>query len=183
MPTLDLSSYEPSPGADLDAVQIANGFSHVQSTVNALDNSNIASGADIDLTTKAAAVYTTYIPSLTNGSVGNGTITSRYVQVGNLVHFYGRWTFGSTSAITGSLEISLPTNLASASALLGGGEGRDSSAGARSLLSAGAGGASARFQLIGQVAFNGGEFGVAATFPWTWATGDWLQWNLVYEAA
>lgn len=47
MPVLDLSSYEPAPNTDLDANQIKNGFAAIQTTVNGLDNNNVAAGAAI----------------------------------------------------------------------------------------------------------------------------------------
>lgn len=49
MAVLNLTSYKPVSGTSGDANQIANGFSAIETVVNALDNANIAAGANIDV--------------------------------------------------------------------------------------------------------------------------------------
>jgi hypothetical protein len=45
--------------------------------------------------------YTAYTPTWTFGvTTGNGTFSSAYARVTNFTHYYGTFTFGSTSAIT-----------------------------------------------------------------------------------
>lgn len=52
--------------------------------------------------------WTTYAPTLTNVTLGNGTKTGRYLQTGKTIDFYVRLDFGSTTAHTGSVSFSLP---------------------------------------------------------------------------
>jgi hypothetical protein len=53
-----------------------------------------------------------YTPTiLAGGSVGNGTITGEYVLIQKFVMFYVKFTLGSTSTITGDLQISVPPGL------------------------------------------------------------------------
>jgi hypothetical protein len=52
--------------------------------------------------------YTAYTPTWTNLTIGNGTNNFRYAQVGNLVHYYGQLTFGSTTSTSSSATLPLP---------------------------------------------------------------------------
>lgn len=52
--------------------------------------------------------WTSWTPTLTGITLGNGTITSRYLQIGKTVHFSFIFTLGTTSAITGAVSITLP---------------------------------------------------------------------------
>jgi len=54
------------------------------------------------------AAYSTYTPTWTGITVGNGTQAARYMQVGKNVHAYGRLTFGSTTTVTAVAHPSLP---------------------------------------------------------------------------
>ena len=55
--------------------------------------------------------WETWTPASRTGlTVGNGTETARYVRVGRLVAISYLFTFGSTSAITGDVNINLPFN-------------------------------------------------------------------------
>lgn len=51
--------------------------------------------------------WTTWTPTMTGLTQGNGTLVARYIQVGKIVNFFIRFTFGSTSSITG-LNFTLP---------------------------------------------------------------------------
>jgi hypothetical protein len=54
--------------------------------------------------------YTDYSSSQTFSGFtkGNATVFSKYTQVGKLVHFWGYVTLGSTSSMTGPLDVNLP---------------------------------------------------------------------------
>lgn len=56
----------------------------------------------------AGGAYSTWTPSIGNISIGNGTITGRFSQVGNTVSFSLKVTFGSTTTISGSPNFVLP---------------------------------------------------------------------------
>jgi hypothetical protein len=53
--------------------------------------------------------FQTWSPSYTNLTIGNGTVTSRYGTSGKFTFFEWTLTFGSTTSISGSPEITLPT--------------------------------------------------------------------------
>ncbi|PVD01353.1 hypothetical protein [Streptomyces sp. CS014] len=64
--------------------------------------------------------WTAFTPTWTSTgtapTLGNGTLTGRYMKIGRTVHVYGALTFGSTTNTgTGSLTMGLPVQAASAS--------------------------------------------------------------------
>lgn len=54
------------------------------------------------------AAWTAWTPTLTGITVGNGVRTSTYTRIGRTVHYYFRFVFGSTSAVTGAAGFTLP---------------------------------------------------------------------------
>jgi hypothetical protein len=122
-------------------------------------------------------------------TVGNGTKTAYYCQVNKFVHFYGKFTLGSTSAITGPVGLGLPINMDSAMSATGQPFGfvyyQDVSAG--TLVSSDAISIGALSTVYTSVANVAGTYpsrtNASATIPFTWDTGDTLSWNLYYRAA
>jgi hypothetical protein len=53
---------------------------------------------------------TSYTPTLTSITIGNGTNVASYVRVGNIISIDGVITFGSTTSIAAGAKISLPVN-------------------------------------------------------------------------
>ena len=51
---------------------------------------------------------TSYTPVITNWTLGNGTVTAKYSTSGNITFVAIKLLWGSTSAITGRITISLP---------------------------------------------------------------------------
>jgi hypothetical protein len=52
--------------------------------------------------------YTSFSPSLGGITIGNGTVSAFYTQIGKHVHAQVRITLGSTSVVTGAIKFSLP---------------------------------------------------------------------------
>jgi hypothetical protein len=57
---------------------------------------------------KWSAVAQTWTPTLQNMTLGNGTVTAEYVQVGKIVTCLFRFVLGSTSAVSSFPGFSLP---------------------------------------------------------------------------
>ena len=132
--------------------------------------------------------YTSYTPTLTGVTLGNGTVTSEYARVNNFVHVTGSFTFGSTSAITGTVGIPTPININSAMGLAGFPLGMctlyDTSSGAMNVLEIlWASATELRLRALNTAASYGVLVAVSSTIPLTWATGDILTWNVMYKAA
>jgi hypothetical protein len=114
-------------------------------------------------------------------TVGNGTQTARYVQIDKLVIAQYKLVFGSTSAVTGAIEVTLPVTAANTSF-----------AGTGLFIDGGA-----SYYLSNITAISTTKFGMGAayaspyvftlntssTVPFTWATTDTIQVTIIYEAA
>lgn len=149
---------------------------------------------DIIDATDVPGDWSTYTPVLagatSGGTVGNGTVVGRYIQVGDLVHVMVNLTWGSTtSAGVGAATISLPVTARATSPGM---------VGCATLLDASAG-ANGRYSPAGIVFNNttsvlmiaGAANGVAtnigslitATVSATWTTSDDWRMSMTYEAA
>jgi hypothetical protein len=123
--------------------------------------------------------WISYTPSLTNISLGNGSVDFAYSQIGARVNVRGRLTFGSTTSISGSATFSLPataTGVAYGSCILRANntdyEGVAVSTSSTVVLSA--------FNSAGTYSARANT---SATVPATWTTGDLISFSLTYEAA
>ena len=57
--------------------------------------------------------WQTWTPTLTNITLGNGTQTAKYTEIGKTVHFYWQIVAGTTTTLTGGIGITLPVTAAS----------------------------------------------------------------------
>lgn len=134
--------------------------------------------------------YTAYTPTwATTGTApayGNAVVVGQYLQIGKLVHTYGRVTFGSTSTfgtLVYSFSLPVTASAAAVSAPAGGmGQGADASAGFSFFpLVYLANSTTLRFEYA--ATYLGADQAVAHNSPWVWAQGDIISWNITYEAA
>jgi hypothetical protein len=52
--------------------------------------------------------WTTWTPTWSNVTIGNGVVTSRYQRIGNTVTFYLKFVLGTTSSVSNYLQFTLP---------------------------------------------------------------------------
>lgn len=125
--------------------------------------------------------WTSYTPTYANFSLGNGTVDAGYYRIGRTVIYRGSITMGSTSSVTGVMQVSLPVAAKASTWQTGSVDGEDNS-GSWSRTS---GTAEINPAIYGTgVAFaSSGNAGWAATVPFTWATSDIIRWTITYEAA
>ena len=136
--------------------------------------------------------YTAYTPSFINITLGNGTVTSAYCQVNKLVHYYGKFVFGSTSAFPGgnaSIGFPIAPDVVSSSPF------SFTAFGTTSITDVSVGTAYAgiaQCNLGGTAFFPGTQStsgaysqwtNIGTAIPMTWATGDFITWNLIYRIA
>jgi len=134
---------------------------------------------------KYTGAWTTYTPTLVTGmTLGNGTRVGRYCQIGKVCFVFFSFTLGSTSAITGNPEFSLPVTSAQSATYANG----------DSLLLD-----YVTAEYYGKVYLNtttsavvfaqsaSGSYvkdaGVSSTVPMTWATNDKITANFWFEVA
>lgn len=118
----------PSDGTNADVADVNTPITTIVNAINGnLDASNLsnssistaklqdASVTNAKLATTSGEIggaWTTYTPTFTNLTVGNGTLTASYKQIGKLVYVRLSLLFGSTSAVSGDVEFTLPATAA-----------------------------------------------------------------------
>lgn len=125
--------------------------------------------------------WTSYTPTWTNGTLGNGTLSGRYCKHNKLVIARIDLTWGTTTSSAGAWVFTLPqTAQASGGWCLGVGEALDSSAGQSWDLRLRQTATTTFSPISGDGAANAT---VATASPFTWATADTLHLIFVYEMA
>ena len=167
----------PLPADTVDTQSIDDG---------AVTYSKISTGSDM--------AWSNYVPTITNLTVGSGTLTSRYIQLGKTVHYSGRFIFGSGSSIGGVIIIPMPVNAHSsyqAHEQLG---TSITYKGATNAIYGGqvlyTGSNALRISIpITQNASNPvyvlgvSTSWIATSVPAAWSSGHYFSWNITYEAA
>lgn len=130
----------------------------------------------------APPAWQSYTPTITTVTLGTGgTNTGRWVKIGRTVHAAGRVALGTSGSLTGTdIPISLP--VATAGYHTGVAFAYDTSPGAMYL------GGCFCYPASDEVYVrlgngSGSVVSLGAGTPFTWASGDSLQWQLTYEAA
>jgi hypothetical protein len=91
---------------DLVAGTGADAFSRLAvGTNNALLTADSAQATGL----KYAGLWTTFTPTISGVTLGNGSKSGFYCQIADTVFFRVILTFGSTTSITGSVDVTLPT--------------------------------------------------------------------------
>ena len=139
--------------------------------------------ADID--SALATAWTTWSPTLTNLTLGSGTLIAKYRRVGKTVDFFWRFVYGAASAVgtdpTFTLPVSAAAELLTAIEFPATGRITDASAGSsrgqiRAILNTTA-------NTVTMYYFNAATTvaSITATVPWTWTTSDSLSlWGTYY---
>jgi len=69
---------------------------------------DINASGDLRIGGAAVGEWTSYTPSWTNLTVGNGTVIAEYAQINEIVFYRIKLLFGSTTSVTGDVKVSLP---------------------------------------------------------------------------
>lgn len=165
----------------------------------ALNASGDDTNIDIDLVPKGTGVlkvsgvaltgaWTTWTPTWVNLTVGNGTVTAYYKQVGKTVLFRLNVLFGSTTSISGTPTFTLPVTaialVGADSATIATGKYLDSGTAAYQGLVMLNSTTTGQLQLANASATYLTYGGISSTTPMTWTTSDEIKFlNGCYEAA
>ncbi len=140
-------------------------------------------------TTLAAdqTAWSTYTPTLTGITLGNGTLSARYKQIGKTVRVSLSLTLGTTTSVTSGAAVSLPV-AASASNLFAGGTIRCYDTSSASIYGGvvgfeGNNAAQLYVHITGGVGSSASLSLVNTTVPFIWAASDKLLVEFSYEAA
>jgi hypothetical protein len=128
---------------------------------------------------------TAYTPVLTSATLATGgnTATGRYIQVGKQVTVWFNIAMQALSATVGSFEITLPVPPAINTSTSGAARYFDSSTGFAMVGCAVSVNGFGRIALQHTVTFAGTLVNTGYPYPWAWATGDFIDGFLTYEAA
>lgn len=129
-----------------------------------------------------------WTPTWTNLTVGSGTVTAKYIQIGKTVHAFLKFVYGSGSSVSGVIGFSPPVNASSTYSDL-----NDSIHSSSLVLDSGSAlyvcflrwSSASLFNLY--VYNTAGTYmsvtATSATLPMTWTTNDSLSVSFTYEAA
>ena len=123
-----------------------------------LTNKTLTAPAATGSLASFGGAWTPFTPTLTNMTIGNGTLSGYYAQIGKTVHYSVRVVCGTTTSISGAVSMALPTAARASTTYPGSAVFYDSSAGAT----------------VGGVADLSGS-SVAPITPPTTAGGYWVQ--------
>lgn len=129
---------------------------------------------------KETGAWTSYTPVLSGFSLGSGTATGSYVQIGKTVFFTASFTLGSGFSAASTPATSLPVT-----AKIGtGGVATVLFNDAGSNTYVGAANTFGTTTLQGFILGSSGAFAApSSTTPFTWASGDTILFSGTYEAA
>jgi hypothetical protein len=158
-------------------------YNNVNNAIRDLNNKKIKNSDFSTTPGEPGGAWKSFTPSWTNITVGNSTINEGYyTQIGKTVIFYVRFALGSTSAVTGSVTLSLP--VAKASTL-----NNATPIGLVRMNDVGTAIYTGQITAAGTVTGVGAsgtyatEAFLAATVPFTWATNDVLYIQGTYQVA
>lgn len=168
-------------------LQISNG---VLNTANAVTSTSVAAGAiqpqALQSGTGSGWSWQAWPPTYANFTVGNGTVSAKYIQIGKTVFFKYTITLGTTSAVGSSPTISLPVTAQAAYVVNDPlGTGYANAAGTISFTQVLVASTTTMFPIVwGAATTNVGPAAVlTAAIPGVWAAGSFLQLQGFYEAA
>ena len=134
---------------------------------------------------KYEGAITSWTPTFTNLTVGNGTTIAEYQRVGNLVFCYIQFTLGSTSAVSGDVFFTLPVATSKRPFFTGNAYYVDAGVQtAGGSIEVTAGGSHGYFRLsLSDGTYLRVPFTLSSTTPWTWGTNDYMAAYFYYEVA
>jgi hypothetical protein len=142
---------------------------------------NVLTAAQLNAIGESGISYT---PTMTNMTLGNGTLTAKYVRINKFIFGQIKFTLGSTSAMGTSPSFSLPVTgatvvgeISSQVYCLDSGVAFYYAAATQSTTSL----ALVTMNSAGTYLTNSANF--TATIPFTWSTNDYVSISFCYEAA
>jgi len=124
--------------------------------------------------------WTSFSPTTSGFTLGNGTLVGRFGRVGKTVSVYYRIILGSTSSVSGDIRLGLPTSNVGFGGASGWGE--DVSTGSVYTMTIPITTDTAFLRFTATNGTYGTSSDASATVPFTWATGDQIITSFSYEA-
>ena len=135
----------------------------------------------IDAQTPAFTAFTAYTPSYTNLTIGNAVVTARYTKIGTLVVGTVEIIFGTTTSVSGSVYVSLPSTpngiIRSPIAICTYLEAGVAQYTGLGVVQSG----SVRLKAFNVASTYAKQVDINASIPFTWGTGDQILFEFYYE--
>lgn len=182
-----VAEFTAANGVTVDGLNIKDGALNTNNSVvtNSITDSAVTP-AKLQSGTGASWTLQTWSPTWTNVTVGNGVVVAKYIQIGKTVYGYLSFTLGTTSAISGDVQFTLPVT-ANASYSV------DHPIGPARLVDAGVAGYPTVTYMVSTtkgrlpIANVGGTYPtdtvISSTVPFTWGTADFFTSSFWYEVA
>jgi hypothetical protein len=135
---------------------------------------------------KWSGAWSSYTPTFTNLTVGNGVLTARYCQLGKIVMGYISFVMGSTSSMGSAPYFTLPVTAFSSTANvpLGNFYAEDVGiAGYNGAFYSRTATTASPVAIFATQTYLGGSASITSTVPLTWGTNDFFNGYFTYEAA
>jgi hypothetical protein len=133
----------------------------------------------------STGAWVSYTPTLTNVTLGNGSISAKYNVIGKTMHIQVKLTLGSTSSVTGAPRVSLPSGFTTATANFAPiGMGLSAVAGVAYTTQTLVLNSSTIYSVV--MVANGtyvSVFDMSSVIPGTWTTGSLLELHATLELA
>lgn len=153
-----------------------------RASTDTLTNKDLSSSTNI-----LGGAWVSYTPTLANVTIGNGTLTVKYNQIGKTITVKGTFILGSTSSVSGDVTTTLPFT-----AVAQVGTGNIPPAGILQAFNGSAiylgtvAQASTTTAILRANGISGSYVTIApfsSTIPFTWGSSNQLSWQFTYEAA
>lgn len=180
----------PTYGYALAVVTVANGASSIVDAnitdkrvkTGTTPSTDVVTNAMLDTTAgELGGAWQSFSPTISNWTLGNGTESYKYTQIGKTVIAHYKLTLGSTSSVGGTLGFGLPVTAADSADVVGYARMRDDNTTFK--IHAVAYLTSTTNARIAALNSTSNQQDVDNTNPFTWATDDSLQLHITYEAA
>lgn len=191
-PTLNtdaVNEFTSDHGVTVDGLNIHNG---TLNTNNSVVTANVTDGAitpaKLVAGTGSGWAWTSWAPTWTNLTVGNGTQVAKYTQIGKTIIAKYGLIMGNTSALSGDTSFSLPITAAASLAganldYIGTAVMFDGATtinlGYVTLTSS----TTANIRVINAAATYAAQTNLSSTVPFTWGVNKTLSFEIMYEAA
>jgi hypothetical protein len=142
-------------------------------------------GTEIDITGGLGS-WTTWTPTWTNLTLGNGVLNAKYTKIGKTVCLFLQLVWGTTTSASGAVQFSLPLTAAAQYGTLAGigaGFAEDTGVGGYPLLVHVTSTTTARLQAQNSAGTYVTDAAVSNTVPFTWGNGDKYSCSFTYESA
>jgi hypothetical protein len=132
---------------------------------------------------KYTGAWTSFTPGFFNLTLGNGTVSAKYCQIGKTVHYAGKIVFGSTTSVTGTpIGVTLPVAYNSYNTMYNAVQYLD--AGVNYFVGMSSIGSGSMAFGVQNVATTYSIYAqTSSTVPFTWTTTDEIIWQVIYEVA